>query len=132
MVYKTKSARGTQKLGFVLGQKIKPGGVVFLYGDLGAGKTTFVQGLAKGLGIKQRVNSPTFIIARKYNKFFHVDLYRLTSLDEVKNIGLEEMFLNNNVVVVEWPELIESIAPPHIKVKFKPLNDNERQIEIIY
>lgn len=128
----SKSAAQTRKLGFELAKKIKNGGVVCLSGGLGAGKTTFIQGLARGLGIKQRVNSPTFIVARRYklkDKFFyHVDLYRLTSLEEAKAIGIEEMWDNNNVVVIEWPEIIEKILPKHIKVEFIIKNQNERQI----
>ncbi|MEK7127543.1 MAG: tRNA (adenosine(37)-N6)-threonylcarbamoyltransferase complex ATPase subunit type 1 TsaE, partial [Patescibacteria group bacterium] len=60
--------------------------------------------------------------------FYHVDLYRLTSLEEAKAIGIEEMWDNNNVVVIEWPEIIEKILPKHIKVKFTQINENERQI----
>ncbi len=136
MEYKTKSAAETKKLGEKLAKKLKKGGVVCLYGDLGAGKTTFIQGLAWGLGIIQRVNSPTFIIARRYplesRYFYHVDLYRLTSLEEVKAIGIEEMWDNHNVMAIEWPEKIEQILPKYIKIKFKQIKNDERQIEIIY
>jgi tRNA threonylcarbamoyladenosine biosynthesis protein TsaE len=133
-VYKTQSAKETQQLGYELGQKIKKGGLVLLFGGLGSGKTTFVQGLARGLGIKQRVNSPTFIVARRYDLagrfFYHVDLYRLTSLEDVRGIGLEEMWIGRNVVVIEWPELVEQIVPKHVKVRFAILGENEREITI--
>ncbi len=123
-------------MGFELGEKIKTGGLVLLYGGLGAGKTTFIQGLAKGLGIRRRVISPTFMIARRYkyhkSYFFHIDLYRLTDRKEVKDIGIEEIWSKNNVVVIEWPELVEQIAPKHVKVKLKTINQNDREIEIIY
>lgn len=133
MLIFSKSSGDTKKFGEELGKKLlKTGGIVCLYGNLGAGKTTFIQGLAKGLKIKQRVNSPTFIIARQYNNFFHVDLYRLKTLVDAKNLGIEEMWSTNNVVCIEWPEIIEGILPKHIKVIFKTINENERQIEIIY
>ncbi|OGG05711.1 tRNA (adenosine(37)-N6)-threonylcarbamoyltransferase complex ATPase subunit type 1 TsaE [Candidatus Gottesmanbacteria bacterium RIFCSPHIGHO2_01_FULL_42_12] len=141
MLYETKSAKETQKHGFDLGRNLKTGGVILLFGNLGAGKTTFIQGLARGLGIKQRVNSPTYIIARRYKLppagrrqryLFHVDLYRLTSLSEVKNIGIEEMWENGNVVCIEWPELVEKIAPKAVKVQFNYANEKTRQIEIVY
>ena len=136
MVYKTTSASQTKKIGYELGQKLKAGGLVLLTGDLGAGKTTFIQGLAKGIGVRQRVNSPTFIIARRYklddNFFFHIDLYRLTSSEEVENIGISEMWQKGNVVCIEWPELVEKSAPKAVKVKFTNADENHRQIEIIH
>ncbi|MEK7565947.1 MAG: tRNA (adenosine(37)-N6)-threonylcarbamoyltransferase complex ATPase subunit type 1 TsaE [Patescibacteria group bacterium] len=132
----TRTFRQTQNLGEKLAGKLKTGGVVCLYGDLGSGKTTFTQGLAKGLGIKQKIISPTFIIARQYHFpksfFYHVDLYRLTSLDDAKVIGLEEMWENKkNIVVIEWPEIIEKILPiRHYKVCFTTLSETTRSLLI--
>ncbi len=128
----TKSALETQKYGEKLASKLKSGGVLCLYGDLGAGKTTLVQGLAKGLGIKRRITSPTFIIARKYNNFWHIDLYRLDNAD---TLGLPEIFADpKNIVIIEWPEIIKKVLPEHyIKIRIKDLNNDRRQIdEIIY
>lgn len=137
----TKSAAQTQKVGEEISQKIKNGGVVCLYGDLGAGKTTLVQGIARGLGIKKRVNSPTFVLMRQYaikkdhpflsrqNMLYHIDLYRL---DNAKTLGLEELWGDpKNILVIEWPEKIEKFLPKnHWKIKLKTLSDGSH--EIIY
>ena len=128
----TKSALETQKYGEKLAVKIKNGGIVCLHGDLGAGKTTLVQGIAKGLGIKKRITSPTFIIVRKYENFWHIDLYRV---DNIKELGLHEIFTDpKNIVVIEWPEIIKSILPKHyIEVKIKNISENEREVnETVY
>lgn len=137
MTTRTKSAKETQKFGKEFAQKIKGGGVIFLYGELGAGKTTFVQGLAKGLGIKKRIVSPTFILARRYplpeEKFFwHVDLYRLNDSQEVEVLGLSEKAKEEgNIMVVEWPEKIAESWPrtqSGFAIKFKTLSEKEREI----
>ncbi len=118
----TSSARETRKLGSEFARKIKSGGVVALYGDLGVGKTTFVQGVAEGLGIKSRLVSPTFVITRRYllsvircvklAYLWHVDLYRLTSVDDIKAVGIEELWQDpKNIVLIEWPEKIEGFLP---------------------
>ncbi len=135
MTIQTKSASETQEYGRKLAEKIKNGGVVALYGELGAGKTTLIQGIAQGLGIKQRITSPTFIIVRQYDRFWHVDLYRLTSLDEAKAVGIEEIINDPvNIVVIEWPELIKDILPKHyIEIRIKSLSNEEREIdEVVY
>jgi len=96
--------------------------ILALQGDLGAGKTTFTQGFARGLGIKRRTASPTFIIMRRFaipgrrhhqfKNFYHVDAYRLKKLDSLEAIGLREIFAEpTNVVVVEWPEKIKDALP---------------------
>lgn len=125
----TRSAAETQKVGRGLAQKIKNGGVVCLYGDLGAGKTTLVQGIVRGLGVKKKVISPTFVIMRSYNKVHHIDLYRL---DDVNSLGLEELWEDpSNILLIEWPEKIESILPKnHWKIKLRALSDGTH--EIIY
>lgn len=136
MVHKTNSKEETQKIGEELGEKLKSGGVVCLYGEMGAGKTTLTQGIAKGLGVKQNIISPTFILMRRYeveDRFlYHVDLYRLNDLDEVKGLGIEEIMNDpKNIVIIEWPEKLESLLPKHSKVKLKALSEGEREIEII-
>ncbi len=136
MVHKTRSKEETQKLGEELAVQIKNGGIVCLYGDLGAGKTTLTQGIAKGLGVGQNIISPTFILMRRYelreNFLYHVDLYRLNDLEEVKGLGIEEIMDDpKNVVIIEWPEKIESLLPKHSKVKLKTVSEGEREIEII-
>jgi len=129
----------TQKLGEDFSRKLSKN-MIALYGDLGSGKTTFVQGLAKGLGIKKRIVSPTFIIIRSYvinnekikeKYFYHIDLYRVEESD--LNLALEiKEILNdkNNIVAIEWPEKIEKLLPINtLKVYFKYLDENKRSIE---
>jgi tRNA threonylcarbamoyladenosine biosynthesis protein TsaE len=133
----TKSPAETKRLAIKLAGKIKSGRVVALVGDLGAGKTTFVQGLARALGIKQRIISPTFIIARRYNfknnYFYHVDLYRTKDADEISGLGLEEMWENKkNIVVIEWPEEILSKLPAPIIIKINNLGGNKREYDFGY
>ncbi len=128
----TKSPEETKKLGEKLAQGLKNGGVACFWGDLGSGKTTLIQGIARSFGFK-RITSPTFIICRRYNKFFwHIDLYRLTSLAEAKAIGLEEILADpKNIVLIEWPEIIKKILPAKSQNFFlKTLADNIH--EIIY
>ena len=104
---------------FVLGQKIgelvKPGTVISLVGDLGVGKTVFTQGLAKGLGITDPVNSPTFTIVQVYDggrlPFYHFDVYRIGDIEEMDEIGYEDYFYGEGVCLIEWADLIREILP---------------------
>ena len=104
---------------FVLGQKIgelvKPGTVISLVGDLGVGKTVFTQGLAKGLGITEPVNSPTFTIVQEYEEgrlpFYHFDVYRIGDIEEMDEIGYEDYISGEGVSLIEWSNLIEEILP---------------------
>ena len=136
MEFLTKSAQETKKLGRKLGSSLKGGEIIALVGELGSGKTTFVQGLARGLGIKTRIISPTFILLRKYStqNFYHVDLYRLEENleDEVRNLGLEDVWNNkNNVVVIEWAEKIKDMLPKNtVWMNFEVLGNEERRIRI--
>lgn len=132
----TKTGQDTSRLGESLGPDFKDCRLIALWGDLGSGKTTFVQGLAKSLGIKKRITSPTFLIAKPYilsedKYFWHVDLYRIskTNLDE---LGLSEVLANpNNLTVIEWPEIIEDQLPKkRIDIYFKKLKGNGRKIKI--
>ncbi len=139
----SKSTQETQKLAAKLLPTLKTN-VICLYGDLGAGKTTFVQGLAKALGIKQRIISPTFIIVREYripvyplpmihySLLTHIDCYRLESETDAKSFNLQEMWTNQqNLVVIEWAERIKHILPkPRIDIQFKYINEEKREISI--
>lgn len=135
----TNSFGETQKLGCDFAKVLKKGDVVCLYGDLGSGKTTFVQGLAEGLGIKKRIISPTFIIVRNYRiknhesrimNFYHVDLYRVESEKDIEGLGIEEIIDNkNNIVVVEWAEKLKKYLPQkRIDIKFFYEKGNVRKI----
>jgi len=128
----TKSARETQKLGEKLAADLSGGGIICLYGELGSGKTTFIQGLARGLGIKKRVLSPTFIMMRQYGNFFHVDLYRIEDEKDIEGLGLSEIWSDpGNLIAIEWPEKIEKILPKkRIEIRFEYTNENERKIII--
>lgn len=164
--YTTKSAQETQKFAVLLAKEIlhkKPvrkAVVLVLYGDLGAGKTTFLQGFAKGLGIKQKVLSPTFIIMRKfeirnqksetnsklkipnprrytldatpYKNFYHIDCYRLKNEKDLEILGFKEIVSNpKNIVAIEWPERVKKILPKSmVKIKFKHLKENNRELII--
>jgi len=128
----TQSTGETKKLAFELAKKIKKGDVIALYGDLGSGKTTFTRYCVEGLGLKNRVQSPTFVVARKYGNVNHVDFYRLTSEQEAKDIGIEEMISEKDAItVIEWPEIIENLLPENtIKIYFEYIDENTRKITI--
>lgn len=105
-----RSSQETTILGEHLGETLKKGDIVLLYGKLGSGKTCFVQGMAKGMGITEQVNSPTYVYVHPYKKeppFYHVDLYRVHDMEKLKSIGIEELLLEkNNIMAVEWPEIL--------------------------
>ena len=133
----TKSAQETSNLGQSLSKNLKIPSIICLSGNLGAGKTTFIQGLATGLGIKKRVISPTFVFIRQYqldygNNFYHLDLYRLDSINDAKSIGLEEILNDKKAIIaIEWPEkILEMLPKDRLEINFSYLNDKQRQIEI--
>jgi tRNA threonylcarbamoyladenosine biosynthesis protein TsaE len=115
MIYETNSPDETRALGEKLGKEAKPGEVYTLTGDLGVGKTVFTQGMARGLGITESVCSPTFTIVQIYEEgrlpFYHLDVYRISDIEEMEEIGYEDYFYGNGVALVEWAELIEEILP---------------------
>jgi len=137
----TKSARETQKLGKKLAASLKGKKVIALYGELGSGKTTFVQGLARGLGIKGRIISPTFVFIRSYPLpithnskpiFYHVDLYRIDKIEDTRGLGIEELMVEKEaIVVIEWAEKIKSILPKkRIDIFFEYVSEKQRKINI--
>ena len=115
MVYETNSPEETYALARRLGEQAQPGTVYTLTGDLGVGKTVFAQGLAKGLGIEEAINSPTFTIVQVYDEgrlpFYHFDVYRIGDIEEMDEIGYEDYFYGDGVCLVEWAELIEELLP---------------------
>ncbi|MCD7887757.1 MAG: tRNA (adenosine(37)-N6)-threonylcarbamoyltransferase complex ATPase subunit type 1 TsaE [Clostridiales bacterium] len=109
MQYQTNSALETEALGQKLAQTLRPGDIIAYTGDLGAGKTAFTRGVARGLGITERVTSPTFTIVNEYEggrlPLFHFDLYRLGSSEELYDIGWEDYLTRDGVCAVEWSEV---------------------------
>ena len=134
MEYITANERETEALGAAFGAKIADGSVVAMYGDLGAGKTAFVRGMAKGMGIDARVNSPTFTIVNEYigrRELFHFDMYRLGSSDELFDIGWEDYLAREGVCVVEWSENVDdAFDGTELMVTINKLSDTERKITI--
>ncbi|MBI4091993.1 MAG: tRNA (adenosine(37)-N6)-threonylcarbamoyltransferase complex ATPase subunit type 1 TsaE [Candidatus Levybacteria bacterium] len=133
----THSARETEDLGSKLAHNFETGDIILLHGELGAGKTTFVQGVAKAFNIKSRVISPTFILLRRHRgKFdrrkinlYHIDLYRLEG-SEIKNIGLEDAFEDSNgIFLIEWGEKHEPLKASW-EINFEILGKDRRRITI--
>lgn len=117
-------AEDTFQLGYTMGSNAKKGEVYCLGGDLGVGKTVFTQGFAKGLGIEETVNSPTFTIIQQYEgkglPFYHFDVYRIADIEEMDEIGYEDYFYGDGVCMIEWAELIDEILPKnHTTVTIK-------------
>ena len=113
--------------------------IIGLYGDLGSGKTTFTQYVAKILGVNETITSPTFVIEKKYDikhsffkKLIHIDAYRIDSSKEISTLDWNEISGNpHNIILIEWPERIADILPKnHAKIFFKFISENEREIEI--
>lgn len=119
-IYETFSEQETRELGCKLGESTTPGQIYSLIGDLGVGKTVFTQGFAKGLGIEEHVNSPTFTIVQVYDDgrlpFYHFDVYRIGDVEEMDEIGYEDYFYGDGVCLVEWANLIEEIMPTHTQI----------------
>lgn len=117
MEYDSWSPQDTYLIAKCLGEQAKPGSVFCLIGELGVGKTLFSQGFAKGLGVEESVNSPTFTIVQEYADgrlpFYHFDVYRIEDSDEMEEIGFADMIYGEGVCLIEWANLIEDILPEH-------------------
>ena len=115
MVIETWSPQETFALGQRMGREARPRQVICLNGDLGVGKTVFTQGLARGLGIKEPVSSPTFTIVQIYEEgrlpLYHFDVYRIGDVEEMEEIGYDDYFFGNGVCLIEWAELIQELIP---------------------
>ena len=124
----------TEEVGRKLAEKLPGGSVVAMYGDLGAGKTAFVRGMAKGMGLSCRVSSPTFTIVNEYlgeRELIHFDMYRLSSADELFDIGWEDYLSRGAVCAVEWSKNVQdAFFGDEVVVRIEKLNDTDRKITI--
>jgi tRNA threonylcarbamoyladenosine biosynthesis protein TsaE len=133
LVCSSNSAEETRALGAALAAHLAPGDVICLYGDLGAGKTTFVQGLAQGLGVSRPVTSPSFTLVHEHRGrllFYHLDLYRLEA-DDLLEAGIEEVLGANAVVAVEWAERLPADlrrGALEIEIRFDEENEDRREL----
>jgi tRNA threonylcarbamoyladenosine biosynthesis protein TsaE len=133
-VFISHSPQETYSLGKCLGERLRPGDVVALTGELGAGKTYLAQGIARGLGVPEgyAVTSPTFTIINEYPgrlTLYHMDMYRLSGIKDLDDIGDNDLFSNNGVVVVEWAEKIGEILPAEtLFIRLAYLDENKRKI----
>ena len=134
MEFLTHSVEETEALGEKLGKCLGGGEILAYRGDLGAGKTAFTRGLARGLGICDRVTSPTYTIVNEYEggrlPLFHFDMYRLDSADDLFDIGWEDYLLRGGVCAVEWSENVPEAMEDAITVEIRKLSEEERQIII--
>lgn len=136
MEYISRSTEETEKIAFEFAKKLTGGEVITLDGDLGAGKTAFTRGLAKGLGITDSVSSPTFTIVNEYRNgkipLFHFDVYRLESSDEMYDIGWDDYISQGAVIVIEWAKNIVDILENCITIDItKDLNISEEYRKIV-
>jgi tRNA threonylcarbamoyladenosine biosynthesis protein TsaE len=143
--YTTNNLKQTQEIGKELASEIlnyknnNSAIVVGLSGNLGAGKTTFLQGFAKGLGIKEKILSPTFVIQKRFSvkkknfiNFYHIDCYRLKSFKDILELDYKEIIKNpKNIIAIEWPEKMRKLLPKNtILIKFKYTNKKNREISL--
>lgn len=120
-IYESYKPEDTFAIGEKLGRDAKPGQLCTLTGDLGAGKTVLTQGIAKGLGVREPVNSPTFTIAQVYDSgrmpLYHLDVYRIGDMEEMEEIGYEDYFYGEGLCIVEWADLIAELIPEeHVQI----------------
>ena len=134
MVFLTNSPTETETVGAALAQRLTPGAVIAYRGDLGAGKTAFTRGLARGLGILDPVTSPTYTIVNEYLggrlPLFHFDMYRLHSADDLFDIGWDDYLERGGVCAVEWSENVEDALEDPITVTIEKLGEQSRKITV--
>ena len=134
MEFITNSAQETEQVGQALGTRLLPGTVLAYEGDLGAGKTAFTRGLARGLGATEQVTSPTYTIVNEYLSgrmpLFHFDMYRLASADDLWDIGWEDYLERGGVCAVEWSENVREAMEDAITVRIEKLGEESRKITI--
>ena len=134
MKYTTNSPAETEAIGAALGKILPPGSVLAYRGDLGAGKTAFTRGLARGLGCKEIVTSPTYTIVNEYLggriPLFHFDMYRLRSSDDLFDIGWEDYLARGGICAVEWSENVADAMEDAVTITIEKLGEDSRQITI--
>lgn len=134
MEFITHSPEETEKIGEALAKSLQPGTILAYRGDLGAGKTAFTRGLARGLGCKETVTSPTYTIVNEYLggrlPLFHFDMYRLASSDDLWDIGWEDYLDREGVCAVEWSENVQDAMEDAVTVTIEKLGENTRRITI--
>lgn len=133
----TKNTEETLALGEKMGKEAKAGEVYALYGDLGTGKTVFSKGFAKGLGVKEAVNSPTFTVVQEYDDgripFYHFDVYRIGDPEEMDEIGFDDYIFGDGVCLIEWADLIEELLPENtvrVHIEKDPADPEIRNIRV--
>ena len=118
MIFDSLCSDDTFRFGEVLGEKAKKGEIYVLNGELGTGKTVLTQGFGKGLGINEAISSPTFTILQEYYEgripFYHLDVYRITDVEEMEEIGIEDIFYGQGLCLIEWGEMIKEILPENV------------------
>ncbi len=133
-IFYTSSHEETVELGRQIGKGLKAGAVIALIGELGAGKTSFTQGIAEGLGVTSYVKSPSFTIVNEYKgrlPVYHIDLYRLGDINEIRELGIEEYFYSDGVTIVEWAEKAIPLLPAsYLFIRFFYTGEKTRKIEI--
>tara|TARA_B100000073_G_scaffold143362_2_gene117969 strand:+ start:757 stop:1218 length:462 start_codon:yes stop_codon:yes gene_type:complete len=131
---KSKSEKETQQIGSLFSQNLKGNELILLFGNIGAGKTTFTQGLLRGLGYEGWGRSPTFVLINEYNlkhKVEHMDFYRLNKTSELIELGLEEYLDSDSVKIIEWPELSTPLLPHNsIDISISQKSNSERLLKI--
>ena len=135
MTFETHSVLETQALGAALAQQLQPDDVLLMLGDMGAGKSEFTRGLARGLGVTGYVTSPTFTIMQLHESgrlpLYHFDWYRLSSAEELYELSMDEYLQNGGVAVIEWPSRAEEALPEsYLEIELMPLGDDERRITL--
>jgi len=132
--YISENENATIQLGIMFSKQLKQGDVIGFNGDLGTGKTTFIKGVLLGLNYKEIVTSPTFTLINEYDaiyKILHIDFYREKNIQRWKNIGFEEIINNDNIVLIEWSNLIPDLLPKKINIlNFTHIEKNKRKISI--
>jgi len=132
--FSSNSASQTMRFAKRLSHFLKKGDVLGFVGNLGSGKTTFIKGLAKGLGFKNKINSPSFVVLKIYRKniaLYHFDLYRLKSLKDLEDIGYEDFVSDSGICVIEWADRAKTLLPKdYLKIRIEIIGEGRRLIKL--